>query len=181
LKKIYFEETDDLIDIRYDNVFKAVFTRNTLASKGALSKLISALIGKEVIAKNIIEKPIREMNSQEYWAVFFQYLTDKSKRRKINEIMEYEEGIALASEELITITKDDIERARLFSETKYQLDMQNRYVHAKREGRREGLMEGRQEGLQEGRLEGIKEGEQKIIDLLKSGKSPDDIIRDHGL
>jgi len=24
-----FSETDDLIDIRYDNVFKAVFTKNT--------------------------------------------------------------------------------------------------------------------------------------------------------
>ena len=109
------------------------------------------------------------MNSQEYWAVFFQYLTDKSKRGKINEILEYEEGIAMASEELIKISKDDIERARLFSETKYQLDMQSRLVYAKREARREGLLEGR--------LEGMKEGEQKIIDLLKSGKSPEEIMK----
>ena len=26
--KIQFDETDDLIDIRYDNVFKAVFAKN---------------------------------------------------------------------------------------------------------------------------------------------------------
>jgi len=32
-----FSETDDLIDIRYDNVFKAVFTKNTPESQGALS------------------------------------------------------------------------------------------------------------------------------------------------
>ena len=43
--KVYFKETDDLVDIRYDNVFKAVFTRNTPESQGALSRLISALIG----------------------------------------------------------------------------------------------------------------------------------------
>ncbi|MCL2068053.1 MAG: hypothetical protein FWG99_11405 [Treponema sp.] len=42
MARIHFEETDDLIDIRFDNVFKAVFARNTPASQGALSRLISA-------------------------------------------------------------------------------------------------------------------------------------------
>ena len=45
---IYFDYSDDLIDIRYDPVFKAVFTRDTPTSQGALSKLVSALIGREV-------------------------------------------------------------------------------------------------------------------------------------
>ena len=31
---IYFDETEDIIDICYDNVFKAVFTRDTPASQG---------------------------------------------------------------------------------------------------------------------------------------------------
>ena len=48
MAKIRFEENDDLIDIRYDNVFKAVFTRDTPASRGALSRLVSALIGRDV-------------------------------------------------------------------------------------------------------------------------------------
>ena len=34
-----------------------------------------------------------------------------------------------------------------------------------------------QEGKEEGRKEGRKEGEEKIIELLKSGKSPEEIIR----
>ena len=46
--KIYFGNNDDLIDICMDNVFKAVFTRNTPTSQGALSKLISALISRDV-------------------------------------------------------------------------------------------------------------------------------------
>jgi hypothetical protein len=35
MKLIRFELTDDLIDICLDNVFKAVFTRDTPASRGA--------------------------------------------------------------------------------------------------------------------------------------------------
>ena len=47
-RKVYFGETEDVIDIRYDSVFKAVFTRDNPTSKGAFSKLISALICKEI-------------------------------------------------------------------------------------------------------------------------------------
>ena len=276
---IHFEETDELIDIRYDNVFKAVFTRDTQASKTALSKLISAFIGREVLVLNInaneppidmlkdrqirfdiycktesgelinvemsfnpdafepvrlefyagklftrqnisgidkdyddlkeayqiailakerffpdelffhtfeyydpannvtlngksriitlelskldkvVEKPTDAMNSQEHWAVYFRYLTDKSKRQKINEILKREEGIAMASEVLISISKDEVEWAQMMSEYKYKLDTQSKLVHAERKG--------------------IKKGEKKIIDLLKSGKTPDEIIRDY--
>jgi len=229
VRKIFFEENDDLIDICMDNVFKAVFTKNTPESQGALAKLLSAIIGRELsiialtanepaidnlrdrqirfdincradngelvnvemslnpdkfepvrlefhagklftgqdirgadktfddlkpayqiaflvkeeffadeaflhtfeyydperrmslkgrsriitleLAKldRIIEKPVREMSEQEHWAVFFRYLTDKTKRQKINELMEYEEGIVMASEVLLTISKDEIE------------------------------------------------------------------------
>jgi predicted transposase/invertase (TIGR01784 family) len=232
---MYFNDNDDLIDICYDNVFKAVFTRNTSASQGALSRLISALIGRDVsivainaneppveniqdrqirfdisckaengelvnvemslnpdpfepvrlefyagklctaqdirgsgrfyadleqayqiaiLAKdrffpdeailhtfeyydrehavplngrsriitlelskldNVIEKPTEEMSAPEHWGVFFRYLTDKERRGKINEIINHEEGIAMASEVLVTITKDEQERFRLMS------------------------------------------------------------------
>jgi predicted transposase/invertase (TIGR01784 family) len=248
--KIYLSDTDDPIDIRYDNVFKAVFTQETPESKGALSKLVSAFIGREVsivtitineppienlrdrrmrfdincraengervnvemsfnpapfepvrlefytgklfvgqnisgtektyddlketyqisilanekffkdevffhsfeyydpvnkvslngrtriitleLAKveKIVEKPTEEMSVHELWAVFFEYLTDKDKRCKINEILEQEEGIAMASEVLMTISKNEIEQARLLSELKYELDTKSRIVHA---------------------------------------------------
>jgi predicted transposase/invertase (TIGR01784 family) len=82
----------------------------------------------------VIEKPAGEMSGQEHWAVFFRYLTDKGKRRKINEIMEYEEGIKMASEVLLTISRDEIERARLLSEYKYVVDTQSKVVQARREG-----------------------------------------------
>jgi predicted transposase/invertase (TIGR01784 family) len=280
MTKIRFDDTDDLIDIRLDNAFKAVFTRGTPESQGALSRLISALIGRDVfvtaisaneppadnlrdrqirfdihckagngelvnvemslnpdpfepvrlefhagklftgqdirgsdksyddlkyayqiaiLAKRrffpdeaafhafeyydsvhrvplngrsriitvelskvdrVLEKPAKEMSAPEHWAVFFRYLTDKAKRQKINEVIECEEGIAMASEVLMTISKDEVERARLMSEYKYAVDTQSKVVHAKREGR--------------------QEGQKEIIELLKSGKSPEEIIQDYG-
>jgi hypothetical protein len=57
---IKISETDDVIDICMDNVFKAVFTKNTPESQDALSKLLSAVIGREitVTAINANEPPI---------------------------------------------------------------------------------------------------------------------------
>jgi len=298
---IFFDETDEILDICYDNVFKAVFTRDTLESRRALSRLISALICREIavitinaneppidnlrdrqirfdinciaetgelidvemslnpdpfepvrlefyagklftgqdikgtdknyddlkqayqiaiLAKErffkdekfshsfeyydsvngvslngksriitlelskleeIVEKSTDEMSAQEYWAVFFRYLTDTSKRQKINKIIECEEGIAMASKVLKSISKDEIERARLMSEYKYELDLQSKLVTAKRKGKEEGKKEGMKEGIQKGIQKGKKEGEQKIIDLLKSGKSPEEILKDYGV
>ena len=280
---IFFGEEDEIFDIRYDDVFKAVFTRDIPASQIALSKFISALICREIkvititanelpinntrdrqirfdiscraetgelinvemslnpdlfelvrlefyagklftaqdikgtdkrygdlkqayqitiLAKGkffeddefyhnleyydpvrrvslkgrtriitlelskleeIVEKPEDEMSFQEHWAVFFKYLTDKSKRDKINKIIELNEGIAMASEALLTITEDEKARFRQLSEEKYELDRQN------------DLFTAEQKGMQEG----MQKGEQKIIDMLKSGKSPEEILKDY--
>jgi hypothetical protein len=67
MTKIYFTENDDLLDIRYDNVFKAVFTKNIPASKGALGKLVSALIGRElsIVTINANEPPIDNLNDRQ--------------------------------------------------------------------------------------------------------------------
>jgi type II secretory pathway component PulK len=100
------------------------------------------------------------MSAPEHWGVFFRYLRDKSKRGIINEIIACEEGIAMASEVLITVTKEEREQAWLSSREKYVLDTQSQLAYA------------RQDGLQEGK--------QEIINLLKNGKSPEEIIRNYG-
>jgi len=260
--RIHFKENDELLDIRFDNVFKAVFTKETPESRGALSNLVSAFIDRKITVTSInaneppiddlrdrqirfdiscksesgelinvemslnpdyfepirleyhigklftgqdirgagktyddldeayqitilakkrffpddkflhnfeyydksnvitlngrtriitielsklektVEKPIEEMNLQESWGVFFGYLTDTEKRMKINDILKREEGIAMASEVLINVTKDEIERARLLSELKYELDTQSNLSWAKLEGKQEGIQEG---------------------------------------
>ncbi|MDR1636475.1 MAG: hypothetical protein LBR93_03975 [Treponema sp.] len=167
---IRFDETEDLIDICLDNVFKAVFARDTAESRGALSALLSAVTGRELRVaaltineppidnlrdrqilteelskvEVVIEKPVGKMSGAEHWAVFFRYITDKGKRKKINEVMESEEGIAMAGEVLVRISRDEVERARLMSEYKYVVDTQSKVVQAKREGIREGILKGEQ-------------------------------------
>jgi len=256
-----FGDGDRILDIRYDPVFKAVFTRDTSKSRGALSKLISALIGRTVAVETIIAneppiddlrqrylrfdvacktekgelvnvemsfnpnvsepvrleyyvsrlfvgqdihgidknyddlketyqiailanekffddenfvhnfsycdldnrislggrtkiitielvktepvagKPVEEMTNAELWAVFFQYLTDEEKRDKIIEIINQEEGIAMAVDTLINITKDDIEFARMTTLIKSELDWQSGIVDAERKGRNEEKLE----------------------------------------
>jgi predicted transposase/invertase (TIGR01784 family) len=60
-----------------------------------------------------------------------------------------EEGIAMASKVLMTISRDEVERARLISEEKYILDTRSKLVHAKRQGEARGM----KKGLAEGKLE----------------------------
>ena len=263
-------DTDDPLDIRKDNVFKAVFTKNTPESLNALSKLVSALIEKEISVvsilanepppsnihdrqirfdincrtkenelinvemclnpaafepvrlefyvsrlfvgqdikgsdktyndlkqtyqiavlanikffdnehflhsfeyydpKNevslngktqiitlelskldsIVEKPTGDMSVSEKWAVYFEYLTNKEKRDKINEILSNEEGIAMASQVLMTISRDEEERARLMRDEKILLDYQSGLVHAKREGKAEKSLEVARNALAKG-------------------------------
>ena len=65
------------------------------------------------------------------------YLTDRSKRNIINEIVELEEGIAMASSVLIKVSRDEEERARIMREEKTELDRISYIAHAKEEGRAE--------------------------------------------
>ena len=266
---IQFADTDDLLDIRYDNVFKTVFTKETPEARGALSKLVSALIGSDVtiiailaneppasntrdrqlrldincraengelinvemsfnprpfeplrmefhaaklfsgqdikgikkdysdlnrayqitiIAKEcffkdneffhtfeyydpsrgislngrsrivtielsklggIVTKPTGQMSNQERWAVYFEYLTDRSKRSTINEIVELEEGIAMANSVLMTISRDEEERARIMRDEKTELDYQSYMSWARKEGLAEGLREGMEKNRRE--------------------------------
>jgi hypothetical protein len=64
---IKISENDDVIDICMDNVFKAVFTKNIPESKGALSKLLSAVIGFEVSVTAITanEPPIENIRDRQ--------------------------------------------------------------------------------------------------------------------
>jgi len=249
---------ESVLDIRYDPVFKAVFTKDTSASRGALSRLISALIGRNVtvetiipneppvddlrqrylrfdvacktekselvnvemafnpiasepvrleyyvsrlfagqdlhgkdkkydelketfqiaiIAKEkffpdknlthnflyfdpdnrvslegktriitvelvktkpIVDKPVEEMTKAELWAVFFQYLTDPEKRDKIIEIINREEGIAMAVETLGTFTQNEIDYIRQTTLIKSELDWRSGMADAEKKGRNEG-------------------------------------------
>ena len=146
-------------DVSFFHAFE-YYDKGRGVSLGGRSSIITLELSK---LGNVVKKPAVEMSAQEQWGVYFRYLTDRARRGKINEILEQEEGIAMASDVLLAISKDEVERAWLESEAKYQLDMQSKLVHAKRVAEKKGE----------------KKGEKKIIDLLKSGKSPEEIIRSY--
>ncbi|MCL2880522.1 MAG: Rpn family recombination-promoting nuclease/putative transposase, partial [Treponema sp.] len=111
-------------------------------SLGGKSRIITVELEK---TDQIVDKPIGQMLSSERWSIFFQYLTFKDKRAKINEILEREGDIAMAGETLIQISRNEIEFAQRTSELKYILDRQDIEVTARREGFAKGQMEGRAE------------------------------------
>jgi predicted transposase YdaD len=65
----------------------------------------------------------------------------------------------------MTISRDEVERARLMSEFKYEIDTQSKIGYARKEGRKEGREEGR------------KEGAIRIVDLIKDGKTPEEALK----
>ena len=83
----------------------------------------------------------------------------------------------MASKVLITISKDEVERARLMSEYKYELDTQSKMVQAKRDGVDEGRKEGRkQRGIEiAGTLKALGDPIEKIA--RATGLSIEDIAK----
>jgi hypothetical protein len=86
-------------------------------------------------------KKAREMSPGELWAFFFRYASDRERRGRINEIMTVEEGIAMAGEELLTVSEEEKLQAWLMSAEKYDLDRQSDLVDARRDGYKEAKTE----------------------------------------
>ena len=103
-------------------------------SMGGRSHIIVIELAK---LEQIALKSVIEMTALERWGVFFKYTPDREKRELVNEIIKFEEGIAMAGQVLLTISKDERERARLDSEYKFAVDLQSKMVDSKREGRTE--------------------------------------------
>jgi predicted transposase/invertase (TIGR01784 family) len=139
------------------------YDQNNKVSLNGRSQIITLELAK---LDKVVEKPTEEMSVSERWAVFFGYLTDRSKRGKINEILETEEGIAMAGQVLIQVSKDEEGRARIMRDEKIELDYHSDMVEAKREGLRQGHKE-----------------EKQIIarNLLAEGSTPDFVQKITGL
>jgi predicted transposase/invertase (TIGR01784 family) len=120
----------------------------------------------------VVDKPIEEMTNAELWAVFFQYLTDKEKQGKIIEIINREEGIAMALDTLANITQDEVEYARMSTLIKSQLDYQSGMVGARRKGLAEGFTKGHDEGRMEGLAEGLNKASLEIAHKMKNAGRP---------
>ena len=139
-----------------------------------------------------LKKDALQMTAKEHWAVYFKHNGDKDKEALINEILKEEEGIAMAQEEYLTITRDERERARLRSELKYILDKQSAEAEAEEfiEEARERVEQAREQAKQEReraesaekqlvaeRARTAQEREQAIAAMRTLGLSDKDIER----
>jgi predicted transposase/invertase (TIGR01784 family) len=135
---------------------------DTRVSLGGKTRIITVELVK---AKPIADKPVEKMTNAEAWAVFFQYLTDDEKRAKIIEIINHEEGIAMAVETLGKFTQSELEYMRQYIKKKRELDYQSDMAHERErmaKTKRKWLKEGRNEGLVKGRSEANLENAQKM-------------------
>ena len=119
-----------------------------------------------------------ERSREEKLLDWLQFL--KSRRREEFEMVaERNPEIRKAVDTLYDLSADEEVRAEYERRQKAWRDRQSQNEGYYQEGMLKGRAEGRAEGRVEGRAEGNLEGEQRIIDLLKSGKSPEEIIREH--
>ena len=108
--------------------------------------------------RKMINKPTSEMAKPETWAAYFEYLTKPEKKEKIQEILEREEGIAMAHKTLMQISRDEEEYFRQLSLMKNIVDYRNGISSAERRGIKQGRQQGLQQGLQQGRQQGLQQG-----------------------
>jgi len=130
-------------------------TEHDLSFKGRMHIITIELAKAEKLAR---EKAADVMGAAEAWAVFLRYHTEKAKRALVNEILRQREDIAMAGENALAFSKEELEYFRETSRLKYELDMNDLKARTRREGREEGRAEGRVEGHAEGRAEGRAEG-----------------------
>jgi len=86
------------------------------------------------------------MSVLERWMIFLINSSDQAKRKMVNEILKSEEGISMAAETLLSVSKDENERARLLNEYRIILDYQSGLSAAAREGEKKGEQKGLQKG-----------------------------------
>lgn len=73
----------------------------------------------------VLDKPVSEMSVLDKWSLFLQYAPDQNHCEKINEVIESEEVLQMAGNLLMSISQDEVERARFRSRRKFQTDYQS--------------------------------------------------------
>ncbi|BED91699.1 MAG: PD-(D/E)XK nuclease family transposase [Candidatus Improbicoccus pseudotrichonymphae] len=147
----------------YDKINKVSYKGKTFPITIELSKL-----------KKILKKDPDLMNDKEAWAIFFKYGEDIKNRDLINKIIKKERGVRMAASTLLTISKDEMIRDRIFQEKKKKQDAVSDRIDSLRKGRAEGIAIGRAEMAIQKSVEIAKK-------MLRRNYKIEDIADDTGL
>jgi predicted transposase/invertase (TIGR01784 family) len=74
----------------------------------------------------VMKKPVEEMTGAEMWSVFFGHASESKYRDILKRMIEAKEEIKMASELLMDISKDEIERAHYRSRKMYLMDEEHK-------------------------------------------------------
>ena len=80
--------------------------------------------------KEIIKKPVDDMTDLEKWAVFFRYANVPEYRETVNKVIESKEALQMAGSLLMSVSKDERERAIFRSRRMYQSDQESNIATA---------------------------------------------------
>ena len=97
--------------------------------------------------QEILKKSVEEMTDLEKWAIFFRYADSERSREKVNEVIASKEELQMAGELLMSISKDERERAVFRSRRMYQTDLMSNLATAEDRGRREGIRKGAHDAM----------------------------------
>ena len=76
----------------------------------------------------VLKKPVEEMTDMERFAVFLRYAENPEYRDVVNRVIESKEGLAVAGEVLMSISKDEQERARFRSRRIALMDQESNRI-----------------------------------------------------
>jgi hypothetical protein len=121
------------------------------------------------------EAGLGRLRGEEKWCIYMKYRHECEAEGLIGELCRGEEGIMKAERALRKVYRDEERWARALFREKAAMDYRSLVTTARMEAK-----EAREEGLAEGKAEGLAEGRQEILNLLKSGKPPEEILKDFG-
>ena len=125
---------------------------------GLLHDAIQVLFVELSKLNELVKKPVDEMTDMEKISVFLRYAENPDYRDVVNRVIETKEGLAVAGEVLMGISKDEREKAifrnrriALADQESNRVTREQNMVMAEKMGREEGMAEGRAEGRAEER------------------------------
>ena len=106
-----------------------------------LSDAISVTFVELSKLDEVVKKPVSDMTALDKWSVFFQYAPDLEHREIVNKVIESEEVLQVAGNLLMSISKNERERAIYRSRRKFQTDRQSDLATAEDNGKQIGRAE----------------------------------------
>ena len=132
--------------------------------------------------KEIIKKSVSDMTDMEKWAVFFQYASEPTERATVNKVIESKEALQMAGDLLMSISKDERERAVFRSRRMYQTDLASNLATAEDRGERRGIEIGERRGIEIGERRGAQNRSIEIARrMLHAGETVEKTVLYSGL